>query len=264
MIGQLSDSQIKLKRIYIENQLPKALAPLQRLAKNLWWSWNHDAIALFRSIDPEQYVTLNYNPLALLESLSPERIEELSKDKAFLKQLKAVEKSFDSYLKEDVRIAKPRIAYFSMEYGLHISLKLYSGGLGVLAGDYLKEASDSNVDLFGIGLLYRYGYFNQGLSMNGDQLHHYPAQKFTQLPVQPVRAKDGSWLKVTVSIQGRVVQVKVWSLAIGRIVLYLLDTDFDENSWEDRALTHQLYGGDNEHRIKQEILLGIGGVRAVE
>lgn len=264
MIGQLSDSQIKLKRIFIENELPKELAPLQRLASNIWWSWDHDATELFRNIDPEKFIQLNYNPVALLESLSPERIDALQKDKDFSKRLKSVEKDFDAYLAEKQAPNQPRIAYFSMEYGLHISLKLYSGGLGVLAGDYLKEASDSNVDLFGVGLLYRYGYFNQGLSMNGDQLHHYPAQKFTQLPVRPVRNEDGSWMKIAVSIQGRIVQVKVWSLAIGRITLFLLDTDFDENGWEDRTLTHQLYGGDNEHRLKQEILLGIGGVRAIE
>ncbi|PHI20085.1 alpha-glucan phosphorylase [Lewinellaceae bacterium SD302] len=264
MIGQLNDSGLKLKRIFIENQLPDKLAPLRRLAENIWWSWSHEASGLFKNIDPELFIQLNYNPVALLESLSPERIDELSKDKTFLKQLKSAEKALDAYLGEPRKVEQPAIAYFSMEYGLHISLKLYSGGLGVLAGDYLKEASDSNVNLFGIGLLYRYGYFNQGLSMNGDQIHHYPAQKFTQLPVKPVRNEDGSWLKVSVSLQGRIVQVKVWSLAIGRIQLYLLDTDFDENSWDDRALTHQLYGGDNEHRLKQEILLGIGGVRAIE
>ncbi len=264
MIGQLSDNHIKLKRIFIENQLPDKLAALHKLASNIWWSWSHESIQLFKSIDEKGFIALNYNPIALLEQLSPEQMDRLAKDQDFQKQLAAAEKSFDAYMAEKMKPNQPRIAYFSMEYGLHISLKLYSGGLGVLAGDYLKEASDSNVDLFGVGLLYRYGYFNQGLSMNGDQIHHYPPQKFTQLPVRPVRNEDGSWLKVAISLQGRMVQVKVWSLAIGRIKLYLLDTDFDENNWEDRTLTHQLYGGDNEHRIKQEILLGIGGVRAIE
>ncbi|MEM9527376.1 MAG: alpha-glucan family phosphorylase, partial [Bacteroidota bacterium] len=206
---------------------------------------------------------LNYNPVALLETLPPAKLQELAKDKDFINRLKAVENDFDDYLAVPKKDG-PKLAYFSMEYGLHISLKLYSGGLGVLAGDYLKEASDSNVDLFGIGLLYRYGYFNQGLSMNGDQIHKYPAQKFTQLPVEPVRKEDGSWLKIQVPIQGRIVQAKVWRLPIGRINLYLLDTDHEDNSQDDRALTHMLYGGDNEHRLKQEILLGIGGVRAIE
>ena len=254
---------MKLRRIFIQNELPTALAPLQRLARNLYWSWSFAAQELFASMDPALFVELNYNPVALLETLPPVRLNELAKDKDFLKRLKAAEKEMNAYLAEPQKDG-PRIAYFSMEYGLHISLKLYSGGLGVLAGDYLKEASDSNVDLFGVGLLYRYGYFNQGLSMNGDQIHKYPAQKFTQLPVEPVRHEDGSWLKVSVPIQGRIVVAKVWSLAIGRIKLYLLDTDHEDNGQDDRALTHMLYGGDNEHRLKQEILLGIGGVRAIE
>ena len=259
-----AQQEMKLKRIFIQNQTPDELAALTRMSHNILWSWMPRVAELFRSIDPEQFVALNYNPVALLENLAPARLDELAADKDFLKRVRAAEKEFDAYLAEPMKQGLPRVAYFSMEYGLHISLKLYSGGLGVLAGDYLKEASDSNVDLFGVGLLYRYGYFNQGLSMNGDQIHHYPAQKFTQLPVEPVRGQDGNWLKVPVSIQGRIVQAKIWSLAIGRIKLYLLDTDHEDNGPDDRALTHMLYGGDNEHRLKQEILLGIGGVRAIE
>ena len=259
-----AQQEMKLKRIFIQNQTPDELAALTRMSHNILWSWMPRVAELFRSIDPEQFVALNYNPVALLENLAPARLDELAADKDFLKRVRAAEKEFDAYLAEPMKQGLPRVAYFSMEYGLHISLKLYSGGLGVLAGDYLKEASDSNVDLFGMGLLYRYGYFNQGLSMNGDQIHHYPPQKFTQLPVEPVRGNDGNWLKVPVSIQGRIVQAKIWSLAIGRIKLYLLDTDHEDNSPDDRALTHMLYGGDNEHRLKQEILLGIGGVRAIE
>ena len=259
-----TSTEMKLKRIFIQPQIPAKLAGLTRMSRNILWSWMPQVSELFASIDPEAFVEYNYNPVALLENLPPQRLRELENDTAFMKQLAAAEKAFDAYLAEPMKQGLPRVAYFSMEYGLHISLKLYSGGLGVLAGDYLKEASDSNVDLFGVGLLYRYGYFNQGLSMNGDQLHHYPAQKFTQLPVEPVRREDGNWLKVSVGIKGRMVQAKVWSLAIGRIKLYLLDTDHEDNNPEDRALTHQLYGGDNEHRLKQEILLGIGGVRAIE
>jgi len=258
-----TSTEMKLKRIFVQNKLPEVLAPLQRLSHNIWWSWSAEAQELFKSIDPERFVELNYNPVALLETLDPARTQELAKDKSFLKRLKAVEKSFDAYLAKPKKKG-PKLAYFSMEYGLHISLKLYSGGLGVLAGDYLKEASDSNVDLFGVGLLYRYGYFNQGLSINGDQIHKYPAQKFTQLPVEPVRGEDGNWLKVAVPIKGRIVQAKIWKLPIGRINLYLLDTDHEDNQHDDRVLTHMLYGGDNEHRLKQEILLGIGGVRAIE
>ena len=259
-----AQQEMKLKRIFIQNQLPEPLSGLGRMSRNILWSWIPEVTGLFRSLDPERFVELNYNPVALLDDLPPARLQELAGDQDFLKRLQQAEKAFDAYLEETPKQGLPRVAYFSMEYGLHISLKLYSGGLGVLAGDYLKEASDSNVDLFGVGLLYRYGYFNQGLSMNGDQLHHYPAQKFTQLPVEPVRGEDGNWLKVPVTIQGRLVQAKIWSLAIGRIKLYLLDTDHEDNTADDRALTHMLYGGDNEHRLKQEILLGIGGVRAIE
>ncbi|MGB3545874.1 MAG: alpha-glucan family phosphorylase [Saprospiraceae bacterium] len=264
MISQLSDNQVKLKRIFIENQLPEKLQPLRRMAHNIYWSWNHEAAELFKSIDPAAFVEHKYNPLALLDQLPVETVERLEKDKDFLGRLKSAEKSFDAYLNEKPKKGLPRIAYFSMEYGLHISLRLYSGGLGVLAGDYLKEASDSNVNLFGVGLLYRYGYFNQALGKNGEQIHQFPPQEFTKLPIEPVRTDAGDWLIIPVNIQGRVVQAKVWKLPVGRIDLYLLDTDFEANGWDDRALTHQLYGGDNEHRLKQEILLGIGGVQAVK
>lgn len=264
MTGQITDTHAKLRRIYIKAQLPEELSALHRLAGNLWWSWNKEASELFKGIDRDRFVELNYNPVALLDQLSPEQVAELASDADFLSKLDQCEKDFDAYLAAPKAKDQPRIAYFSMEYGLHYSLRLYSGGLGVLAGDYLKEASDSNVDLFGVGLLYRYGYFNQALSKHGDQIHQFPAQEFTKMPIEPVRRDDGDWLKVQVSIRGRIVRAKVWKLPVGRINLFLLDTDFDENSWEDRALTHQLYGGDNEHRLKQEILLGIGGVRAIE
>jgi glycogen phosphorylase len=264
MIGQLKDSQFKLKRIFIESTLPAELEPLRGLSHNLWWTWNQDAIELFHSIDSEQLKALNYNAVALLDQLSLERTEELAKDTSFINKLKKVDAHFQAYLTEPKKKGQPRIGYFSMEYGLHISLRLYSGGLGVLAGDYLKEASDDNVDLVAMGLLYRYGYFNQALSLNGDQIHNFPPQEFTKLPIEPVRNDQGEWVKIAIFLQGRTVQAKVWLLKVGRIFLYLLDADIEENSWEDRALTHQLYGGDNEHRMKQEILLGLGGARALE
>lgn len=265
MIGQLKDQQISLKRIFIKSQLPKELMPLNEIASNIWWSWNEQAISLFKYIDPERWIKdFRYNPVALLDSLSPERIKELVVDKDFMAQLKSVEKNYNSYIKKKPAANSPSIAYFSMEYGLHISLRLYSGGLGVLAGDYLKEASDCNSNLVAIGLLYRYGYFQQSLSLHGEQINNYPAQKFTQLPLHPVKDEDGEWIKISVGMKGRLVFAKIWKLKVGRISLYLLDTDIAENSWEDRSLTHQLYGGDNEHRLKQEMLLGIGGVRALE
>ncbi|WP_367390346.1 alpha-glucan family phosphorylase [Lewinella sp. LCG006] len=264
MIGQLKDAQFKLKRIFIESQLPAVLEPLRELSNNLWWSWNEDAIELFHSIDSEALKELNYNPVALLDQLSLEQAQALAEDKAFLARLKKVDKKFKDYLNTPKQKGQSQVAYFSMEYGLHISLRLYSGGLGVLAGDYLKEASDDNANLFAVGLLYRYGYFKQALSLNGDQIHNFPPQEFTKLPIAPVRNDNGDWIRITIDLKGRAVQAKLWVLKVGRIDLYLLDTDLEENSWEDRSLTHQLYGGDNEHRLKQEILLGIGGTRAIQ
>lgn len=264
MIGKLKDSQIKLKRIYIESKLPEELAPLQTLANNIWWSWNKDAIDLFTTIAGDRWESLHYNPIALLDELTLEEAHRLTSDPDFLARLDAVVKRFNAYIAEKPAVSSPRIAYFCMEYGLHISLRLYSGGLGVLAGDYLKEASDSNADLVAVGLLYRYGYFQQAVSLHGDQIHNYPAQKFTQLPMQPVRDSLGDWLKVTIELQGRTVYAKIWELKVGRISLYLLDTDINENAWEDRSLTHQLYGGNTEHRLRQEILLGIGGMRILK
>ncbi len=264
MIGQLNQSPFKLKRIFIESQLPQGLMPLRELANNLWWSWNRDAIELFRSIDQQRWANVEYNPIRLLDELSPAKANALLADQAFMNRVKAIDQAFKDYLKAKPAKGAPRIAYFSMEYGLHISLHIYSGGLGVLAGDYLKEASDCNANMVAVGLLYRYGYFQQSISLHGEQVNNYPAQKFTQLPLQPVFDAKGEWLKLGIGMKGRLVFAKVWELRVGRMPLYLLDTDLDENSWEDRKLTHQLYGGDNEHRLQQEILLGIGGIQALQ
>lgn len=263
-VGQLQGSQMKLKRIFIEVKLPKELAPLKELANNLWWSWNKDAIELFRSIAGEKWEDYGYNPVALLDNISPETIDRLMGDKGFMKQLKSVKKQFDAYMTVDKPTNSPAIAYFCMEYGLHTSLRLYSGGLGVLAGDFMKEASDCNVNMTAVGLLYRYGYFQQSLTLNGDQINNYPPQKFTKMPLHPVRNEKGEWQKISITLHGRRVYAKIWEVKIGRISLYLLDTDVDENQFDDRSLTHQLYGGDNEHRLKQELLLGVGGVRALK
>jgi alpha-glucan phosphorylase-like protein len=264
MVGNLTQGGAKLKRIFIEPKLPEGLAPLMELAHNLWWCWNHDAIELFQSIDDQKFTALHHNPVALLDELSIERAEELLADKTFMANLKKVYQDFRDYLDKAPGKTGPQIAYFCMEYGLHQSLRLYSGGLGVLAGDYLKEISDRNANFVAMGLLYRYGYFQQGLSINGEQLHHSDAAKFTQLPLQPVRDARGEWIKIHVNLSGRTVWAKVWVLPVGRMSLYLLDTDIDDNTWEDRRITHQLYGGDNENRLRQELLLGIGGLRAIE
>jgi glycogen phosphorylase len=255
---------MRLKRIFIESRLPEALEPLRELAGNLWWSWNPDATALFQSIAGDQWETLQYNPMAVLDEMGAEQAAQLISDKAFMQRMKEVQRAFQSYMAAKPEKGAARIAYFCMEYGLHISLKLYSGGLGVLAGDYLKEASDSNVDMTAVGLLYRHGYFQQEISMHGDQINHYPVQLFTKLPVQAVRDAQGEWVKIGVEMPGRTVFAKLWRLQVGRIALYLLDTDIDDNSREDRELTDSLYGGDNEFRLRQEILLGMGGVKALQ
>ncbi len=265
MIEQVQDQQLKLKRIYIKAHLPKELAPLRELANNLWWSWQKDGIDLFNQVAGEdKFKELRYNPLALLDQMGLEQAKTLMSNDAFMQQLGEVYSRYQQYMAAKPAPDAPNIAYFCMEYGLHISVRLYSGGLGVLAGDFMKEASDMNVNMFGVGLLYRYGYFQQGISISGDQINNYPPQKFTQMPLIPARNEQGEWIKVSIDYPGRTVFAKVWQLQVGRVTIYLLDTDIDENSWEDRNLTHQLYGGNNEHRLKQEILLGIGGARAVE
>ena len=264
MILQPRASVIKLKRVFIEYKLPEELRPLHELANNLWGSWNREAEELFRLVYPEKWERYGYNPITVLDHLTVERTQELVADKAYMSKLREVSRAFQQYMKEGPDPKSPRIAYFSMEYGLHFSIRLYSGGLGVLAGDFLKEASDSNIRLTGVGLLYRFGYFQQSISLHGDQINDYPAQKFTLLPVLPVRDEAGEWLKVRLGWEGRDIYAKIWELKVGRISLYLLDTDLDENSLEDRGLTHQLYGGNNEHRLRQELLLGVGGVRALE
>jgi starch phosphorylase len=264
MVGNLAENKAKLKRIFIEPNLPVGLKPLMEIANNLWWSWNHDATALFQAISDGGLEKHNFNPIALLDDLSSEQANELINNKAFMAKMKAVHTDFIEYTTQTPEKQGAKVAYFCMEYGLQQSIRLYSGGLGILAGDYLKEVSDRNFNLVGVGLLYRYGYFQQGISLHGEQLHLMDAAKFTQLPLQPVRDAQNEWIKVYVNLAGRTVWAKVWELKVGRMSLYLLDSDIDDNVWEDRSITHQLYSGDNEHRLKQELLLGIGGLRALK
>ena len=253
MVGNLIENKAKLKRIFIEPNLPDGLKPLMEIAHNLWWSWDHDAIALFKALGDGLMEQHNYNPIAVLENLTTEQANELIANKQFMKSLKEVHAAFIQYTEKAPAKKGPQVGYFCMEYGLHQSLRLYSGGLGVLAGDYLKEVSDRNFNLVAVGLLYRYGYFQQGISLNGEQLHLMDPAKFTQLPLVPVRDENGEWTKIYINLAGRTVWAKIWELKVGRMSLYLLDTDIDDNRWEDRSLTHQLYGGDNEHRLKQEL-----------
>ena len=244
----------------VKSELPAELKSLEVLAKNLWWVWNSEAKALFKELDPDLWRSTGENPVLLLQKIGYERYNEIMADKALMARIKKVYSSFVEYMKVPLRKDLPSVSYFSMEYGLCSALKIYSGGLGVLAGDYIKEASDSCVNMTAVGFLYRFGYFTQTLSMDGQQIANYEAQNFNQLPIEPVLEEDGKQMIVEVPYPGRVIYALVWRVNVGRMKLYLLDTDIDLNSEFDRPITHMLYGGDWENRIKQEYMLGIGGV----
>ena len=248
------------KEVTVKSRIPVELEKLSEIARNIWWAWNFEATELFRDLDPELWKECGQNPVLLLERMSYEKLEALTKDKVILRRMNEVYTKFRDYMDVKPDSQRPSVAYFSMEYGLSSVLKIYSGGLGVLAGDYLKEASDSNVDLCAVGFLYRYGYFTQTLSMDGQQIANYEAQNFGQLPIDRVLDADGKPLVVDVPYLDYYVHANVWRVNVGRISLYLLDTDNEMNSEFDRSITHQLYGGDWENRLKQEILLGIGGI----
>ena len=248
------------RELNVKSSLPKELECLDELAHNLWWAWNYEARNLFKSLDENLYEEVGHNPVLLLERLNYDRKEQIVKDKALMNKVHDVYKKFREYMEEKPDTSRPSVAYFCMEFGLNQVLKIYSGGLGMLAGDYLKEASDSNVDLCGIGFLYRFGYFTQTLSMDGQQIAKYDAQHFNSLPIERELDKDGNQVVVDVPYQNYMVHALVWRVNVGRIKLYLLDTDNEMNSDYDKPITHNLYGGDWENRLKQEILLGIGGI----
>ncbi len=248
------------KELSVKSALPKELECLNELAHNLWWAWNYDARELFCSLDPALYNEVGKNPVLLLERLAYDRKEEIVKDKKIMKNVKDVCSKFHEYMNVKPDSKRPSVAYFCMEYGIDQTVKIYSGGLGMLAGDYLKEASDSNVDMCAVGFLYRSGYFRQSLSIDGQQIANYDAQDFNSLPIERVKDADGNPLMVAVPYNNYQVHACVWCAKVGRVNLYLLDTDNDMNSEYDRPITHALYGGDWENRIKQEILLGIGGM----
>jgi starch phosphorylase len=252
------------KQITVKSRLPEQLKCLDELAHNMWWAWNYQARNMFKSLDVELYEKVGHNPVMLLERLSYDRKEEIVKDKTIMKAIKEVYAMFRAYMDVKPNTKRPSVAYFSMEYGLNQVLKIYSGGLGMLAGDYLKEASDSNVDLCAVGFLYRYGYFTQSLSIDGQQIAKYDAQNFSSLPIEPVLDDNGNRVVVDVPYINYQVHALVWQVNVGRIKLYLLDTDNDMNSEFDKPITHSLYGGDWENRLKQEILLGIGGMLALK
>ena len=248
------------REVAVKSRLPKQLQCLDELAHNMWWAWNHEARDLWRSLDESLYEEVGHNPVMLLERLSYDRKELIVKDKGIMENVEKVMAMFHKYMNVKPNSKRPSVAYFSMEYGINQVLKIYSGGLGMLAGDYLKEASDSNVDMCAIGFLYRFGYFKQSLSIDGQQIANYDAQNFNSLPIERQLDAEGNPMVVDVPYMNYQVHAYVWRVNVGRIPLYLLDTDNEMNSEFDKPITHSLYGGDWENRLKQEILLGIGGM----
>lgn len=251
-------------------QIPERLKPLEEMAKNLWFSWNIEAIDLFRSVDQHLWEETQHNPLAILGYLDKQRFQELMEDEGFLREMDRIFEEFRRYMGEkkayDFGLGAPidfTVAYFSAEYGLTDCLPIYSGGLGVLAGDHLKSASDLRINMVGVGLLYQKGYFRQYLNADGWQLETYPDNDFHVLPVILERDEKGDFLTIDVPIGNRNVKVRIWRIQVGRVPLFMLDTNTVENPEEDRNITASLYGGNEEMRLKQEIVLGIGGVRAL-
>jgi phosphorylase/glycogen(starch) synthase len=263
LADKISSERPDWKKFVVEEHIPSRLMPLEEISRNLWWSWSKKAIDLFRSMDKTLWNESNQNPIQLLQKISLDQLEKLENDDEFIGRMSAVEEDFKAYLADKKDIKGPKVAYFSMEFGLHDSLKIYSGGLGLLAGDYLKEASDYNRDIVGIGLLYRYGYFTQVVSAGGEQIAASVPQDFSITPVMPVRDEMGNWKTISIKLPGRLLKARIWKVEVGRVELYMLDTDFEENMEQDRSITHHLYGGDNDYRFRQEFLLGVGGIRAL-
>jgi starch phosphorylase len=250
----------------VNPNLPEPLAPLSELARNLWLSWNFDAVSLFIRLDYDAWLASRQNPVRTLGMVPQERLEELAEDDSYLSALQSVYDKFRKYLSSETWYSGPAedvVAYFSMEYGLDVSLPIYSGGLGILSGDHLKTASDLGLPLVAVGLLYRQGYFQQYLNADGYQQESYPENDWYNMPVRRCQTKDGDDVKITVKMADAVVTARVWEVKIGRVSLYLLDTNIDENDDEHKEITGSLYGGNRENRIRQEILLGIGGIRSL-
>lgn len=254
-------------KITVNPQLPKRIGKLSEIANNLWWSWNTEFLRLFKIIDRDLWETCEKNPVKFLKRVSQDRLEAVVENTDFLREYDRLAKEFDDYITSKntwfsnkyPENKKDLIAYFSAEYGLDQTIPIYSGGLGILSGDHLKSASDLGVPLVAVGLLYKNGYFHQKINGNGEQETEYNNIELSNLPINPVKDENGEELKIYVKFEKRKVYLKVWQINVGRIKLYLLDSDIDENTPEDREVTLRLYGGDQEMRIKQEIILGMGG-----
>ncbi len=259
-------------KISVKPKLPERIAGLSTLAENLWWSWNTYSLRLYDYISSDLFTKSNKNPIKFLSSINQKRLLEVAQDEEFLKDYDLVMDHFNGYLNnKDTYFSRTyskykdcKIAYFSAEYGIDETLPIYAGGLGILSGDHCKSASDLGIPFYPVGLLYKDGYFNQLINKDGGETFEYSRVNLDELPILPVTNEDGSDLIVSVALPGRVVYLKVWKINVGRIALYLMDSDIDTNSERDRGLTLKLYGGDQEMRISQEIILGIGGMRVLE
>jgi starch phosphorylase len=255
----------------LQPKIPENLSRLEELANDLLYSWDMSVRSLFFRLDHALWESCGHNPKVFLRRISQQRLDEASQDRIYIDALKRVLSTYDSYLQAQQRKAideyvdpkKDLITYFCAEFGLHESLPIYSGGLGILAGDHCKAASDLGIPFVAVGMLYRQGYFTQTIDEHGNQVAHYTTTDFDQKPLQPVLGEDGEELRVQIDFPGRVVHLKIWLAKAGHIRLYLLDSDLPENEDSDRAITYQLYGGDINTRIQQDIVLGIGGVRAL-
>ena len=267
----MADIIPSIRTFQVFPDVPASLQPLLEMAHNLWWVWNPDAVDLFRRLDRELWETVYHNPVKLLGTIPQEKLAAAASDEGYLARLERVYESFKEHLSDDLWFQKNHkesanlhVAYFSAEFGIHESLPIYSGGLGILAGDHLKSASEVGLPLVGVGLLYRNGYFQQYLSADGWQQEAYPELDFYNLPIQPCTFTDGTPVQVRVDLPENSVFCKLWKAQVGRIPLYLLDTNLPENAPSDRDITSRLYGAGTELRIKQELVLGIGGTRAME
>ncbi len=266
-----NSSRPRFKQFSVITSLPKKLERLRELAHNIWWVWNADATELFVRLDPILFEKISSNPVALLEIIDPAKLELVSKNESYMLLYESVMQKFDKYMsmkgsliKElDPVSPKHPIAYFSMEFGLHECLPLYSGGLGILSGDHMKSTSDVNLPLFGVGLLYKNGYFKQSISKDGTQKVDYFHNDFFRMPLTEV-TKNSERLTIGINFPGRTVYARIWKALVGRTEIYFLDTDIQENNGSDREITSKLYGGDKRTRIEQEIILGIGGVRLID
>ena len=254
----------------VKPSLPENLEPLREIATNLYWTWNYEAFELFRRLDRKLWEETKHNPVLMLGKVSQERLKEVAQDDGFIAHMNRVYLQLEVYLNEVTWYQRnyethdtPHIVYFSAEFGLTESLQIYSGGLGVLAGDHLKSASDLGIPLVGLGLCYREGYFQQYLTADGWQQERYENTDFYNQPMRLIRDENGKPVKIPLDFPGRTVWFQIWEIDVGRVPLYLLDTNVEENSPQDRDITKTLYGGDNETRIQQEIVLGIGGIRAM-